>query len=252
MLTPERLGLVILIVGGVVGLVVGGPVGLAVAAVCLVVGLVVFVASEARGAARGAAGAHSTRQTPQLSHQKAKVLVLVKDVHARPLRAGKFQEIRDSNERGLEFEVFINCWLVNETDAPLRIVGGIALTLRAPDGSTRLGERIISDLEAWRLGNLIKDEWDADVVRAAQEQISELNATAPLECGVPREGWLHFRLRNVTPSGFKTGTMELSITDSSSSTHVGVATGPRHVPGRIWPAISSGAGVGRSKGVVSP
>lgn len=244
----KRLGLIVLTVGGVLGLVVGGgPAGLVVAAVCLVVGLVLLVASQARGT-------DTTPSTaPRLgsARKKTQVLVLVKEIHARPQRNGKLQEIRDPNELGLELEVFVNCWLVNETDLPLQIVEGPQLTLRASDGSSRLGERISSDLENWRLGKLVKDEWDPDIVRAVQEPILELSTTAPLECGLPRQGWLHFRLRNLSPSGFKTGAVELSIKDSFSCTHVGVASGPRHLPGKIWPFAPDVAAV-RSEGVASP
>jgi hypothetical protein len=245
---PERLGLVVLTVGGALGVVMGGgPAGLVLAAVCLVVGLVLVVTSAARG--RGPAS--KATQTLHPASQKTRVLVLVKEVHARPQRGGKFREIRDPNETDLEFEVFLNCWLLNETDLPLQIVEGIQLTLRTSDGSTRLGERVSSDLSSWRLGTLVKDEWDADVVRAAQERLSELDLVAPLECGVPRQGWLHFRFRDVSPSELKTGAMALSIKDSFSSTHVGVASGPRPLPGRIWPFVASGVSVGKSEGVAS-
>lgn len=245
---PERLGLVVLTVGGTLGVVMGGgPAGLVLAAVCLVVGLVLVVS-----AATGRGPASNVTQTLHPASQKTRVLVLVKEVHARPQRGGKFREIRDPNETDLEFEVFTHCWMLNETELPLQIVERIQLTLRTSDGSTRLGEQVSSDLSSWRLGTLVKDEWDADVVRAAQERLSELNLVAPLECGVPRQGWLHFRFRDVSPSELKTGAMALSIKDSFSSTHVGVATGPRHLPGRIWPSVASGVSVGKSEGVASP
>jgi hypothetical protein len=246
---PERLGLSILTVGGALGLVVGGgPAGLALAAVCLVAGFVLFVASKARGTGPRPTAA----QKPQPAHQKAQVLFLVKEVHARPQRGGKFQEIRDSNEPDWEFEVFLHCWLLNETDLTLQIVEGPQLTLRTSDGSTRLGERIGADLEHWRLGKLVKDEWDPEIVRAVQAPVSELNTADPLACGVPREGWLHFRIRNLSPSEFKTGEMELSIKDSLSCTHVGAVSGPRHLPGRIWPFVAHSVSVARNEAAASP
>jgi hypothetical protein len=229
----KRLGIVILSVGGALGFVLGGTAALLFAAVCLVVGLVTLVVSEARGTRKTqGTGPHSKSQ------EKAQILVLLKEIHARPQRNGKFQEIGDPDESGLEFEVFINCWLLNETDLPLHVVEPIQLMLKASDGSARYGERINSDLENWRLGSLIKDEWNADKVRAAQEQISELNTNEPLECGVPRQGWLHYRFRDITPSDFRGGVIELLIKDSLSQTHVGRASGPRHMPGRIWPHIA--------------
>jgi hypothetical protein len=244
----KLLGLAILTVGGVLGLVVdGGPAGLVFAALCLVLGLVLLVASEARGTEPASTGGHRFRPAPQIT----RVLILVKEVHARPQRGGKFQEIRDPDEPDLEFEVFINCWLLNETDLRLQIVAGPQLSLRTSDGSTRLGERISADLENWRLGNLVKDEWDADIVRAAQERILDLNTTDPLECGVPREGWLHYRIRNLSPSQFRTGTMELSIKDSLSGAHVGVVSGPRHLAGRVWPFVAKSASAGRSEGAAT-
>src|SRR6266576_1997446 len=128
---PERLGPVVLTVGGALGLVLGsGPMGLVFAAVCLVVGLVLVVTSTARGTMAEPGDA----QTPHPAHKKAQVLVLVKDVHARPQRGGGYREIRDPNETDLEFEVFIHCWLLNETDLPLQIVEELQLTLKTSDG----------------------------------------------------------------------------------------------------------------------
>jgi hypothetical protein len=229
---PKRLGLVVLIFGGTLGLVLGRPAGLVFAAAGLVVGLVLFVLAEAQGTP-------GTTQTSHPAQKKTQLLVLLKEVHARPQRGGKFQEIHDPSERGFEFEVFINCWLLNETELPFQIAEEPQLTLRAWDGSIRIGERINSDLENWRLGSLVKDEWDAEVVRTAQERILELSTGGPLECGVPRQGWLHFRLRDLSASEFNTGAMELSIKDSFSCIHMGVASGPRHLPGRVWPFVAS-------------
>jgi hypothetical protein len=230
---PARVGLGVLTAGGALGFVVGGPAGLALAAVCLIIGVVLVVASTAQGTGP----VHS--DTPQAVRQETRILVLLKDIHARPQRCGKFQEISEPNQRDLEFEVFVNCWLLNETDLPLKIAEAPQLTLKAPDGSTKVGERISADLENWRLGNLVADQWDAEIVRTVQESILELNTSEPLECGVPREGWLHFRVRNVTPSEFRTGVMELSVKDSHSCVHVGIANGPRHLPGRVWPFVVS-------------
>jgi hypothetical protein len=229
-------GLGVLTAGGALSFMVGGgPAGLVLASVCLIIGLVILVASKAQGT--GPSG------TPHSALQETRILVLLKDIHARPQRGGKFQEISNPNQPDLEFEVFIKCWLLSETDVPLEISEGPQLTLKTSDGSTRVGERISADLEKWRLGNLVTDQWDTDTVRAAQERMSELNITEPLESGVPREGWLHFRVRNASPSEFRTGVMELSVKDSFSCTHVGVASGPRHLPGRIWPCVASSISV---------
>ncbi len=218
--------------GAALGFIVGGgPAGLVFASVSLIIGLVLVVASKAQGT--------GPRDARHSAEQETRILVLLKDIHARPQRRGKFQEIRDPNEPDLDFEVFVNCWLVSETDIPLRISEGPQLTLRTSDGSTTVGEQISADLENWRLGNLVVDEWDNDTVRTAQERILELNTTEPLECGVPREGWLHFRVRNVSPSEFRTAVIELSVKGSLCCTHVGIASCPRHLPGRIWPFVAS-------------
>jgi len=233
---PTHIGLCVLVAGGALSFIVGGgPAGLVFAAMCLMIGLVLLVASRAQGI--------GPKGTPHAAPQETRILVLLKDIHARPQRGGKFQEITEPNQPDLEFEVFVNCWLLSETDFPLGIAEAPHLTIKASDGSTRVGERISADLENWRLGNLVADQWDTDIVRAAQKRILELNTTEPLECGVPREGWLHFRVRNVTPSEFRTGVMELSLKDSRSCTHVGIAGGPRHLPGRVWPFVASGVSI---------
>jgi len=237
----RRLGLGILAVGAGLGFVAGGAPGLAFAAVCLVVGFVMFVVSEARGTTQKDAAQKSERV-----RETARVLVLLKEVHARPQRNGKFQEIGNTDESGLEFEVFLNCWLLNETDLPLQIVEPIQLTIGARDGSRKVGERVSSDMENWRLGSLVKDEWNTDKVRAVQEKLSELYTADPLECGVPRQGWLHFRFRDILPSDFRVGPMELIVKDAMSSTHVGRASGPRHLPGKVWPCIPNSSTKGKS------
>ncbi len=245
MTRTERLGLVVLAIGGALGVIVGGgPVGLIFAAICLVVGFLLFVASEARGTGKA--------PTPGPALQKTRILVLVKEIHARPLRSGRFTEIRDSSEPDLEFEVFASCWLVNETDLLLKVIEEPQLTVRTSDGSTRVAEPIKADLKKWRLGSLVKDPWDTDIVRAAQEPMSELDTVEPLECGVPRQGWLHFRIRNLSPSEFMTAVMELSIRDSLLCTHVGTAKGPRHLPGRVWPAAADNARFGGDQEAISP
>ena len=63
--------------GAVVGLVSGGPTGLVLAAFCLVMGLVLFVASETLGTKQK----HISPFTTASTQTKAPVLVLVKEVH---------------------------------------------------------------------------------------------------------------------------------------------------------------------------
>ena len=220
-------GCLVLGVGGVLGFFLGGATGLGFVAVCLVVGFGLLFSPEAIGIS-------GPRAAP-----KPRILVLLQEVHARPQMNGKFQEIEAPNQLGLEFEVFVNTWLLNESDVPIALRNAIHLSLRAADGSVRSGERIPGDLDHWRLGSLVRDEWDPDVTRTRQEPIAELSTDKPLECGIPRQGWLHFRLLTVSPAELKKGELRLSIQDSFSNTHAGLATGPvRHVPGRVWPSVT--------------
>lgn len=231
MLKPERLGLIVLGCGGVVGLILGGPFGLALAAVCLVVGLVLLVTTEAMGI---------RRKKPEMptgaSQPKSQVLLLVKEVHARPQLGGRFQEIRDPDQADLQFEVFANCWLVNGTDEPL-LLKGLRMWLRRGDGMDVSLKRIVGDLEGWRLGRL-RDDVDTfglHYIHAAQETVSELDLKEPLQGGVAREGWIHFRVQSVSPKEMKEGPITVSVQDSHGRIHIGSAKGPHQVPGRVWP-----------------
>jgi hypothetical protein len=108
------------------------------------VGLVLLVASEALNTGK-------KPPAPTTSAQPAThILVLLKEVHARPQRAGKFQEIRDPQQTGLQFEIFAHCWLVNDTDERLGIAS-LRLSLTKAGGTPVVFERI-GDLESWRLG----------------------------------------------------------------------------------------------------
>lgn len=55
----------------------------------------------------------------------------------------------DSNQSDLEFEVFIYCWLLLAAEMTRRIAD-LQLTLKSPDGSTRVGERVTGDLKNWQ------------------------------------------------------------------------------------------------------
>jgi hypothetical protein len=99
---------------------------------------------------------------------------------------------------------------------------------------------VVGDLDRWRLGKLSQqlDSTDLLVLRAAQESITEFDTLDLLECGVPRKGWLHFRVQ-MTAEELKASTLELSITDSLSNFHVSTTSGPQYMPGRIWPYVPS-------------
>jgi hypothetical protein len=227
---PELMGLVVLGCGSVFGFVWGGAFGLALAAVCLVVGLVLFVALKA--------SATQTRSTlaQGTSQPRTQILVLVKEVHARPQKAGKFQEIREPHQTDLQFEIFAHCWLVNDTDERLRMIT-LQVSLTKPDGTTSVLERVPSDLQNWRLGRLRDelDPWGVRYLQATQESLVELGTDEPLEIGATRQGWLHLRVENINPGEMKNAIIELEVLDSHLRAHIGAAKGPHQLPGRVWP-----------------
>lgn len=233
----EWFGLAVLGAGAIFGFITGGPFGLVLAAVCLVVGLVLLVASEALGTKRRPVDPAAVSSSQPKTH----ILTLVKEVHARPQRGGKFQEIREPTQTDLQFEIFAHCWLVNTTDQRLGI-DEVRLSLSRSEGSRSEGgtltlEPVPGDLQGWRLGRL-KDEldsWGVRYLQAAQEQMSELNTVEPLEGGATREGWLHCRIQSITPVEISKGSIQLAVRDSQGGTHIGTAPGPPQVPGRVWP-----------------
>jgi hypothetical protein len=223
-------GFLVLGSGAVLGIFLGGQTGLGLVTVTLVLGFGLWFAPEARGISGPSAA------------PKPRILVLLKHVHLRPQKNGKFHGIEEQHDSGLDFEVFLNCWLLNESDLPAPITEGVQLTLKSPDGSLKPAERIRGDLDNWRLGSLVRDEWDTDVVHPHQEEMPELSIEKPLDCGVPREGWLHFRFANVSASELRKGELRLSLKDVFSNIHEGVATGSvRHLPGRVWPYAGKSA-----------
>ena len=233
----QLVGIGILACGAITGFAASGAFGLVCASICLIVGLVMVVASEARGT-------RPERGDSSPARLRTRLMVAIKDVHARPHQGGKFRAIHDPDQPDLELEVFLKCWLVNETDVPLRIEA-LRLELKSPDGPSRIAEQVTGDFHNWQLGAL-QEEWkDWDMrLRVAMEGVTELDTLSPLECGLAREGWLHFRLHNVTPAEFRSEPMQISVTDSLSHVHVGTAAGVRHLPGRIWPVLATSAAAG--------
>lgn len=225
-------GLAVLAVGAGIGLFIGGALGLAIAASCLVLGLLFLMDSQARRTR--SVSAQATRP----AHQKTEFVFLIKEIHVRPQIGGKFRELVDQDQVRFDFEVFLFCWLVNETELPLRIIEGPQLTLQRPGAPFVNGERVIGDMDRWRLGKLNHelDSSDLLVLRAAQETVSEFDTASSLDCGVPRKGWFHFRVQ-MSASDFKASNLELSLTDSLSNFHVSTMSGPRYMPGRIWPFV---------------
>ena len=214
--------------------------GVLFASVCLIVGLVLIVASEARGLVSkpGDAKGYST------GRKHVQILVMVKgEVHAYPQRNGKLQEIHDPNHTGLEFEVFIYAWLVHGAELSVGI-DDLYLTLKGVDGSRSTAERVVGDLKNWHLRQVEKaseeeSDWRGGTGQKAQVGLVELDAVKPLDCGAPREGWLHFRFRNTSPQELKTGSLELSVWDTSAQMHTAVASKVRRLPGNVWPIPAS-------------
>lgn len=227
---PEWLGMLALGCGAIFGFISGGALGYLLASACLVVGLVLMVASTALGIDRKPGASSSTDKS------KTHLLVLLKEVHARPQKSGKFQEISSPDQAGLQFEVFVHCWLVNDTDERLGIAD-TRLSMTKPDGTPVTLDRITGDMDSWRLGRLRDelDTWGVRYLQAAQESMPELRAQDPLEGGSTRQGWIHVRAEGITPAELKNANVELEVIDSHLQSHIGAAKGPHPIPGRVWP-----------------
>jgi len=210
--------------------------GVLIASLCLIAGLVVIVASEARGLISKTRGARARRQ-PQ-------ILVLAKgDVHVYPHHNGRFREAPDPNQTDLTFEIFMQCWLVLGSEVSLRI-DDVQLALTGPDGSAKTAERTPGDLKNWLLTEVEKvsesgSDWKKGAPRTTPLRLPEFDTVAPLQCGAAREGWLHFQIRDTTPSDLQNGSLELSITDSLSHVHPAAPIRVRRLPGSIHPIVDS-------------
>jgi hypothetical protein len=205
------------------GFILGGRTGIicGVAGVLAGAGLLAWIiTSSAKHEDSGEVGSVEAYS----AHEGTKILMLVRDAHARALP-----------ENDSDFDIFINVWVTSETEFDVGIKE-FQLTLTASDGSTRPGERITGDLGKWRVGKEREesDMWDT-YVQTSRENLSELNTAQPLLVGIPREGWLHFRLRNLVPEEFRTQPMALSLVDSLFHVHVASVTCQRQLPGKVWP-----------------
>jgi len=151
--------------------------------------------------------------------QTARIRVEIRETHA--YAGTKFAGVRDSSDPKLDFDVFISVELLSETPSSAN-VRDCHLKISLPDGVAITGEWIKGDLENWRM-QTEKEEWDlwdtwTTTVRAP---IAELNTAEPLQYGVPRLGWLHFRVRDITASQLQKGSMDVSVENSLAETHVG-------------------------------
>jgi hypothetical protein len=118
-------------------------------------------------------------------------------------------------------------------------IADLQLTLKSPDGSTKVGERVNGDLKNWQRregrGSEEESDWPQRTIRKAPAGLLELDAASPLGCGAPREGWLHFRIRSTTPSDLKDGSVEFSVNDSFSHIHQAIAS-KVPLPGTVCPS----------------
>src|SRR5262245_22884764 len=128
-------GLMALGAGAVLGIFFGGPLGLVVVVLSLILGFGLWYAGEAKGV------------SGPVTALKPQILVLVKDVQVRPQKAGKFHQIEEPNETGLEFETFVHCWLLNESDVPVAITEELQLSLQIGEASIRIADWVRGDVE---------------------------------------------------------------------------------------------------------
>jgi hypothetical protein len=220
-MAKRSLGIFVLSCGGVVGLVTGGTFGLVTAAACLVAGVLILATGD-----RGPA---------QRPRTQGLLLVLVKELHARPIRNGKFHEISDPKET-VQFELFARCWLVSKVLSPVNITA-VQLRVTRPNNSVGEPDRVPDDLQNWRLGKLTEEEDSTGIrrLKTANEEMPPLDLINPLLTGVAREGWLHYKDQNISPSELKAASIELFVTDHTGAVHHGGILGQRVIPGRVWP-----------------
>jgi hypothetical protein len=161
--------------------------------------------------------------------EPTEVLVTVKAAHAYSPDA--MADNGESPNRKLDLDVFIHAWLVSEAEDTV-VIKNCELKIAASDGSIS-AERIAGDLGGWCLDTDREesDMWDTHIERV-REHLVELNASVPLETGQPREGWLHFRVRNISPAEYTSAAMELVVEDSLSVANVGSVTCTRYLSGK--------------------
>lgn len=238
MAKPWIVGFGVIALGGLFACFHDDTKGLVVASLCLIVGLVVIVSSEAHGLVSNPRGAGAQAG----GGKQAQILVLVKgDVHPYPHCDGRLQEAPHPATRDVAFEVFMQCWLVLGSELSLGI-NDLQLTLQGSDGSTRTGERTVGDLNNWLLAEAEKvsetgSDWKRGTARTTPLKLSEFDTVAPLKCGEAREGWLHFHIRNTTPLELQTGSLELSIKDSSSHVHTAAPIRVQRLLGSVRPVL---------------
>ena len=210
------------------GFFIGGRAGVAVSVLSFTVGL-------------GLLGTHLTisrrgnhaQQAPPVSKQATEVLVIVKEAHAYNGSGQNPESVTDSKQANSELDVFLRVWLVSESETEVAIKS-CQLKIAASGGQTRTEEPTLGNLENWHI-DTDKEEtdlWDTHIERV-REPLEELNTSGALECGAPREGWLHFRFRDVTPSDYKAASMELLVEDTLSVTNVATVDCPRYLSGKV-------------------
>jgi hypothetical protein len=138
----------------------------------------------------------------------------------------------NSADRKLDLDVFLHAWLVSEAETALG-VKNCQLKITTSQGSIDAA-RISGDLERWCLDTDKEesDMWDTHFERV-RERLVELNTSGALETGAPREGWLHFRVRNISPAEYNSAAMELVVEDSLSVANLSAVTCTRYLSGKV-------------------
>ena len=210
------------------GLFIGGRAGLVVAGLCFTVGVGLLGTSFGHIIKR-----NHTQPSKVVAPQATEVVVGIKGIHAYSQNGENLRELEDSNQPNSELDLFLHVWLVSETETDLGIKD-CQLKIKAADGSVRSAERIHGDLHNWHI-DMDKEEtdlWDTHIERV-RESLHELDTGQALRCGAPREGWLHFVVRNITPGDYKTGPMEFSVEDSLAVASVGMVNCSRYLSGKV-------------------
>jgi hypothetical protein len=219
--------------GVVSSLFIGGRVGVIAAVLCFTAGLG-YLGSQfhfkikAKQLPTSKQG--QTLLEPDVEREEpTDILVTVKAAYAYSPDVGP--DNGDSANRKLDLDVFLHAWLVSESETALG-VKNCQLKITTSQGSIE-AERISGDLDRWCLDTDKEesDMWDTHFERV-RERLVELNTSAALETGAPREGWLHFRVRSITSAECNSATMELVVEDSLSVANVGPVTCTRYLSGK--------------------
>lgn len=162
----------------------------------------------------------------------------IKEVLTQSRLFKKLKQVADLTDPNLDFDVFVNLWVVNEGQFPVT-ARGYSLSLDT-GGAIVWAERVRGDLDKWHIddtGETVGMWGEPRTERIRRQLAPDLDegSVKPLERGIHQDGWLHFLFRDVTLSGIQGGSVTAVLEDSLLKTHEGVSAGPRKVPGNVWP-----------------